>query len=100
MVVLKVVKYFNYFDHAKREDNMTPHAKVYYNYFDLIEIDFVVCEMCGKRATDIHHVNGRGKDKDVIINLMALCRPCHIKSDSAVNKAVYQAAHEIFLENH
>jgi hypothetical protein len=79
---------------------MQKHTKIYFDYFDYTESDFIPCEICGHKAVDIHHIHGRGKDKDVISNLMALCRPCHIKSDSAVNKAVYKAAHEIFLENH
>lgn len=45
--------------------------------------DFVPCEMCGAKAVDIHHIEARGmggtKKLDVIENLMALCRPCHIE---------------------
>jgi len=44
--------------------------------------DFISCEVCGTRATDIHHIEARGmggsKEKDDIHNLMALCRKCHI----------------------
>jgi 5-methylcytosine-specific restriction endonuclease McrA len=44
--------------------------------------DFIPCEVCGTRATDIHHIQARGmggtKEKDDINNLMALCRKCHI----------------------
>lgn len=44
--------------------------------------DFIPCEVCGGRAVDIHHIEARGmggsKEKDVIENLMALCRACHI----------------------
>jgi len=79
---------------------MQKHTKIYFAYFDYTESDFIPCEICGHKAVDIHHVNGRGKDKDVISNLMALCRPCHIKAHTSVNKEVMQAAHEIFLENH
>lgn len=43
--------------------------------------DFIPCEICGKRAVDIHHIDARGmggsKNKDVIENLMALCRRHH-----------------------
>jgi hypothetical protein len=47
------------------------------SYFDIGMQDVIYCEKCGARGTDIHHVNGRGKDKDVIENLIALCRDCH-----------------------
>ena len=56
---------------------MTPHCKVYFNYFDIAHDEVVLCEICGKKANDIHHINGRGKGMDVISNLIALCRDCH-----------------------
>jgi len=56
---------------------MTKHCKVYFDYFGYGIDDVILCENCGQRAVDIHHINGRGKDKDVIENLMALCRRCH-----------------------
>lgn len=43
--------------------------------------DFIPCEICEAPAVDIHHIHCRGmggsKDKDVIENLMAVCRHCH-----------------------
>lgn len=45
--------------------------------------DFIPCEVCKSKAVDIHHIEPRGMGgdpkakKDVIENLMALCRPCH-----------------------
>jgi hypothetical protein len=39
--------------------------------------------VCGKTAVDIHHIEARGMGgtttKDVIENLMCLCRECHLK---------------------
>lgn len=35
------------------------------------------CE-CGKKATDIHHIDGNSKNNDPE-NLVKLCRSCHIK---------------------
>ena len=61
--------------------------------------DKIPCELCHRPAVDIHHIQGRGKDKDVISNLMALCRPCHVKAHTSVNKSVMQARHDMFLEN-
>jgi len=76
------------------------HVQVYLDHFDLKEGDFVVCEACHKPASDIHHINGRGKEKDVINNLMALCRSCHEKAHSSKNlisKEVFQMMHNYFL---
>jgi len=54
-------------------------------YFDYGIEDFIPCDCCGPehRAVDIHHLNGRGKDKDVIENLIALCRDCHVFAHSS-----------------
>ena len=62
---------------------MQLHTKIYFDFFGYDISDFVPCEMCGTRATDIHHIEARGMGgdpqgkKDVIENLMALCRSCH-----------------------
>ena len=51
--------------------------------------DWVACEICGAPAVDIHHIEARGMGgdpqgkKDVIENLMAVCRGCHIKYGDA-----------------
>ena len=64
---------------------MKKHTKIYMNYFNYSISDFIPCEMCNAKAVDIHHIEARGmggnpsKDKDVIENLMAVCRQCHIK---------------------
>lgn len=60
---------------------MKKHTKIYYDYFQLDQCDFVPCEICGSKAVDIHHIDARGmggSDKDSIENLMAVCRKCHI----------------------
>tara|TARA_R110001592_G_scaffold115916_1_gene316612 strand:+ start:200 stop:514 length:315 start_codon:yes stop_codon:yes gene_type:complete len=66
---------------------MKIHTKVYMQFFDYGETDFVMCEFCQQdRAVDIHHLDSRGmggsKNKDYIENLMGLCRDCHIKAES------------------
>jgi len=62
---------------------MKKHIKVYLEYFDYDTDDFILCEVCGRKAVDIHHIKARGmggsKQLDVIDNLQALCRECHIK---------------------
>lgn len=61
---------------------MKTHTKIYLDYFGFDEYSFVSCEVCGKMAVDIHHIDARGmggsKTKDYIENLQALCRKCHI----------------------
>ena len=55
----------------------------YFNHFGYDISDFIPCEVCGKVAVDIHHIEARGiggsKEADNIDNLMALCREDHIK---------------------
>ena len=60
---------------------MQKHTRIYMKHFGHGEQSLILCELhehgCEGRAVDIHHIEGRGKDKDVIDNLVALCRPCH-----------------------
>ena len=80
---------------------MQSHTKIYYQYFDYGEQDFVPCEVCGNQSVDIHHINGRGKDKDVIKNLIALCRKCHERAHGIgkfpLSKSEVQYIHNCFL---
>jgi predicted restriction endonuclease len=62
---------------------MKKHVKIYLDYFGYDVNSFIDCEVCGSKAVDIHHIEatrygGTQRDKDVITNLQALCRPCHI----------------------
>ena len=62
---------------------MKKHTMTYLNHFGYDISDFIPCEVCGKTAVDIHHIEARGiggsKEADNIENLMALCREDHIK---------------------
>lgn len=62
---------------------MTKHVKLYLDYFGYGIEDFIPCEVCGQRAVDIHHIEARGMGgtgkADVIENLQALCRACHVE---------------------
>lgn len=53
------------------------------DYFEYVIDDVIPCEVCGNRAQDIHHIECRGmggsKSADVVENLMAVCRQCHIE---------------------
>ncbi len=60
---------------------MKRHTKIYLDHFHLTTADPVVCEVFGAIDNDIHHIESRGmcgsREKDVIENLMAVCRECH-----------------------
>ncbi len=62
---------------------MKKHTMTYLNHFGYDITDFIPCEVCGKTAIDIHHIEARGiggsKEADNIENLMALCREDHLK---------------------
>lgn len=60
--------------------------------------DFIPCETCESKAVDIHHIEARGmggsKNKDVLENLMALCRWCHIEyGDVKAHKGFLKETH-------
>jgi thymidine kinase len=79
---------------------MQKYVKVYCDYFDIKTENELICEACGKQANDIHHINGRGKEKDEINNLMALCRKCHERAHGGIHplsKGEFQYIHNKFL---
>ena len=63
---------------------MQKYKKVYLDYYGLTVADWIPCKSCGTTAIDIHHIEPKGmggsKTKDVIENLVALCRECHNKA--------------------
>ena len=68
------------------------------------QTDWIPCEMCGQTAVDIHHIEARGmggsKDRDVIENLMALCRSCHIRYEgNKADKAMLRVVHLVKMGN-
>ena len=54
---------------------MKKHTKIYLDYFGYDTSSWIGCEVCGKTAVDINHIEARGmggsKLKDVITNLQA-----------------------------
>jgi len=83
---------------------MKNYTAIYLKHFGLDVSDFVPCENCGRRAQDIHHINGRGKGKDVIDNLMAVCRDCHKaahgEAKTYLHPDVMQKIHDEYLKSH
>jgi hypothetical protein len=78
---------------------MKKHTMTYLNHFGYDISDFIPCEVCGKTAVDIHHIEARGiggsKEADAIDNLMALCREDHIKyGDKKQYKQFLKEKHE------
>jgi len=76
------------------------YIKIYLDHFDYKTESEVICEACGKQAVDVHHIHGRGKGKDIIENLMALCRKCHERcttSKNYVKPDEMQYIHNCFL---
>ena len=67
---------------------MKKHTKIYFNYFNIGIDDVILCEVCGARSVDIHHIDpkkmGGSKTKDYIENLIALCRNCHNDAHSGI----------------
>ena len=77
---------------------MQRHTKIYMSYFGYGEQDVILCECCHRPAVDIHHIKGRGKGKDVIGNLMAMCRKCHtLAHESKLSKGELQYIHNNYL---
>ena len=75
----------------------------YFNHFGYDISDFIPCEVCGKTAVDIHHIEARGiggsKEADNIDNLMALCREDHLKyGDKKQYKEFLKDKHQIKLK--
>ena len=76
---------------------MKPHVRIYMKHFGYAEQDIIPCEACGSPAVDVHHIYGRGEGKDVIENLMALCRKHHEQAHSIYDKFTMQTIHNYYL---
>ena len=80
--------------------NMQKYIKIYLDYFDYKVQSEVICEACGAIAQDVHHIHGRGKDRDTIDNLIALCRKHHEQAHFSKNHVTpdeFQYIHNSFL---
>ena len=82
---------------------MRNYTKIYMDYFGYDLSDFICCEICGKVANDIHHIenkkSGGSKLKDNIENLMAICREEHVKfGDKKQYKDMLKEVHLNFMK--
>lgn len=80
---------------------MQNHVKVYLDYFGYCQSDVILCECCGVKAVDIHHIEPRSKFgkktkhlQDDINNLIALCRQCHNLAHEINNKEILTEIHK------
>jgi hypothetical protein len=81
------------------------HTRIYFDYFDLPsdQTTFIVCELCGAKANDIHHINARGMGGTqynyTIQELMALCSKHHLEyGDIKKFKSFLNLMHLNFLK--
>lgn len=88
---------------------MQTHTKLYLKFFGYVNSDWIKCEMpdCYKKAVDIHHITARGMggnpsgDKDVIENLIGLCREHHEEfGDKTEHKEMLKQVHIKNIEDH
>ena len=80
---------------------MQKHTKIYLDYFEYGDQDFVPSEISGKRAQDIHHILFRSHGgKDEIENLIALTREEHEEAHrSPVFNKKLKAKHLLYLRS-
>lgn len=47
--------------------------------FKVLRRDSNICQICGKKATDVHHLTYAHLQSEYLFELVSLCRDCHIK---------------------
>lgn len=84
---------------------MQNHVRNYLVAFNYYGFEFISCEICGAKAVDIHHVDGRSyfgsKNKDAqddVSNLVALCRFCHNSAHGPTSRAFKEKLKEMILK--
>ena len=61
------------------------YKQKYLKHYGYGEQDFVPCEVCGCKGTEIHHIKYKSRGgTDEINNLMAICRKCHEKAHAEI----------------
>lgn len=59
---------------------MQIYTKNYLKHFNYCKEDFIKCECCNNRASEIHHILNKNRlteNRNRIENIMAICRECH-----------------------
>lgn len=80
---------------------MQKYIKIYIDYFGYGEQDKIPCEMGCGITVDVHHIYGRGKGKDVITNLIGLCRDRHTDAHLCkISKSELETIHLNFMKRH
>lgn len=83
---------------------MKKHTEIYMRHFGYDTSDFIGCEVCGKKAVDIHHIINRGmgatKQLNDIVNLMAMCRECHVRYGDKKQYAEYLQRVHLHILHH
>ena len=84
---------------------MIKYKKIYMDFFNLGEQDFIYCEfnyMQGKqiKAVDFHHIRHGANKVDHINNLMALSREVHDKAHKEhICRNELEQIHGMFINN-
>ena len=64
---------------------MKKHVSDYFKHFGYTHQGEVFCELCGRLAQDLHHIEyGRYKRDDSVENIIALCRPHHENAHAGI----------------
>ena len=85
---------------------MIKYKKIYMDFFNLGEQDFIYCELhyiglgASIKSVDIHHIRHGANKVDNINNLMALCRECHDKAHREhICRNELEQIHGMFINN-
>jgi hypothetical protein len=81
---------------------MKKHIKIYLEFFNYCEQDFIPSEISNQRASDIHHIVFKSQGgKDTIENLIALTREehdqAHFKKEPYIIKEYLFNKHKEFI---
>jgi len=78
------------------------YKQKYLKHFGYGEQDFIPCEVCSRKATEIHHIQFKSRGgKDNIKNMMAICRKCHdaVHNGEETEEEMY-LHHWYFMDKH
>lgn len=79
---------------------MQKHTKLYMDYFNYSEGDYIPSELSGGPAVDIHHIEYGRSREDKIENLIALTREEHEEAhEGKLTKEYLKKKHKQFSKN-